>query len=398
MPTDTISNHLMVSVHYYTPWIYVGLHKDEGYGYMASWGTDDDKAVMAENFAKMKKFTDAGYGVVIGEYSVLSYNNDTEAYERKAGDTTFIKYLLTLCDKYGYAPYVWDAGDWYNRYTCSMRWSDIAAIYDPDYIIPPKTPALKTPENVTSGINVSWNKVDGAQKYYVYRKTSGTSWSHIAEVTSTSYVDKTAKSGSTYTYTVRAVNKGIAGGYDKNGKSIKRLADTKVTSVTNVTSGITVKWSRVTGAAGYYVYRKTATGSWSRIAELKSASTLGYTDTKALAGVTYIYTVRPYSGNVKGDWNSTGILKRLADPTVASVTNATAGITVKWNKTAGASGYIVYRKGTSGSWTRIADIKNGSTTSYTDKTASGGSTYSYTVRAYSGSVMSSWSSVRNIAR
>lgn len=398
MPADTISNHLMVSVHYYTPWIYVGLHKNEGYGYKDSWGTDDDKAEMAGFFAKMKKFTDAGYGVVIGEYSVLSYNNDTKAYERKTGDTTFIKYLLTLCDKYGYAPYVWDAGDWYKRDTCSMRWSDIAAIYKSDWTAAVDTPVLKAASNTTAGINVSWNKVDGAQKYYVYRKTSGTSWSRIAEVTSTSYVDKTAKSGSTYTYTVRAVNKGIAGGYDKNGKSIKRLADTKVTSVTNVTSGITVKWSRVAGAAGYYVYRKTSTGSWSRIAELKGASTLGYTDTKASAGVTYIYTVRPYSGNVKGDWNSTGTLKRLADPTVASVTNATAGITVKWNKTAGASGYIVYRKGTSGSWTRIADVKSGSATSYTDKTASSGSTYSYTVRAYSGKTMSDWHNYKSLKR
>ncbi len=398
MPADTISNHLMVSVHYYTPWIYVGLHKNEGYGYKDSWGTDDDKAEMAGFFAKMKKFTDAGYGVVIGEYSVLSYNNDTKAYERKTGDTTFIKYLLTLCDKYGYAPYVWDAGDWYKRDTCSMRWSDIAAIYKSDWTAAVDTPVLKAASNTTAGINVSWNKVDGAQKYYVYRKTSGTSWSRIAEVTSISYVDKTAKSGSTYTYTVRAVNKGIAGGYDKNGKSIKRLADTKVTSVTNVTSGITVKWSRVTGAAGYYVYRKTSTGSWSRIAELKGASTLGYTDTKASAGVTYIYTVRPYSGSVKGDWNSTGTLKRLADPTVASVTNATAGITVKWNKTAGASGYIVYRKGTSGSWTRIADVKSGSATSYTDKTASSGSTYSYTVRAYSGKTMSDWHNYKSLKR
>lgn len=398
MPADTISNHLMVSVHYYTPWIYVGLHKDEGYGYKDSWGTDDDKAEMAGFFAKMKKFTDAGYGVVIGEYSVLSYNNDTKAYERKTGDTTFIKYLLTLCDKYGYAPYVWDAGDWYNRYTCSMRWSDIAAIYKSDWTAAVDTPVLKAASNTTAGINVSWNKVDGAQKYYVYRKTSGTSWRRIAEVTSISYVDKTAKSGSTYTYTVRAVNKGVAGGYDKNGKSIKRLADTKVTFVTNVTSGITVKWSRVTGAAGYYVYRKTSTGSWSRIAELKGASTLGYTDTKASAGVTYIYTVRPYSGSVKGDWNSTGTLKRLADPTVASVTNVTAGITVKWNKTAGASGYIVYRKGTSGSWTRIADVKSGSTTSYTDKTASSGSTYSYTVRAYSGKTMSDWHNYKSLKR
>lgn len=341
MPADTISNHLMVSVHYYTPWTYVGLYKDEGYGYKATWGTDSDKSEMAGNFAKMKKFTDAGYGVVIGEYSVLPQYISSGNYKRKDGDTTFIKYLLTLCDKYGYAPYVWDAGDWYNRADCSMRWSDIAAIYKSDWTAAVDTPVLKAASNTTAGINVSWNKVGDAQKYYVYRKTSGTSWSRIAEVTSTSYVDKTAKSGSTYTYTVRAVNKGIAGGYDKNGKSIKRLADTKVTSVTNVTSGITVKWSRVAGATGYYVYRKTSTGSWSRIAELKGASTLGYTDTKDSAGVTYIYTVRPYSGDVKGDWSSTGTLKRLADPTVASVTNATAGITVKWNKTAGASGYIV---------------------------------------------------------
>lgn len=398
MPADTISNHLMVSVHYYTPWTYVGLYKDEGYGYKATWGTDSDKSEMAGNFARMKKFTDAGYGVVIGEYSVLPQYISSGNYKRKDGDTTFIKYLLTLCDKYGYAPYVWDAGDWYNRYTCSMRWSDIAAIYKSDWTAAVDTPVLKAASNTTAGINVSWNKVDGAQKYYVYRKTSGTSWSRIAEVTSISYVDKTAKSGSTYTYTVRAVNKGIAGGYDKNGKSIKRLADTKVTSVTNVTSGITVKWSRVAGAAGYYVYRKTSTGSWSRIAELKGASTLGYTDTKASAGVTYIYTVRPYSGNVKGDWNSTGTLKRLADPTVASVTNVTAGITVKWNKTAGASGYIVYRKGTSGSWTRIADVKSGSATSYTDKTASSGSTYSYTVRAYSGKTMSDWHNYKSLKR
>lgn len=398
MPADTINNHLMVSVHYYTPWTYVGLYKDEGYGYKATWGTDSDKAEMAGNFARMKKFTDAGYGVVIGEYSVLPQYISSGNYKRKDGDTTFIKYLLTLCDKYGYAPYVWDAGDWYNRYTCSMRWSDIAAIYKSDWTAAVDTPVLKAASNTTAGINVSWNKVDGAQKYYVYRKTSGTSWSRIAEVTSTSYVDKTAKSGGTYTYTVRAVNKGIAGGYDKNGKSIKRLADTKVTSVTNVTSGITVKWSRVAGAAGYYVYRKTSTGSWSRIAELKGASTLGYTDIKASAGVTYIYTVRPYSSNVKGDWNSTGTLKRLADPTVASVTNATAGITVKWNKTAGASGYIVYRKGASGSWTRIADVKSGSATSYTDKTASSGSTYSYTVRAYSGKTMSDWHNYKSLKR
>ncbi len=129
MPTDTIDNHLMVSVHYYTPWIYVGLYEDEGYGYQESWGDASDKAAMKTNLEKLKKFTEAGYGVIIGEYSVLPQYVSDGNYNRKAGDTEFISYLLELCDEYGFAPYLWDAGDWYDRAGCTMRWSDMAALF-----------------------------------------------------------------------------------------------------------------------------------------------------------------------------------------------------------------------------------------------------------------------------
>ncbi len=57
----------------------------------------------------------------------------------------------------------------------------------------------------------------------------------------------------------------------------------------------------------------------------------------------------------------------------------------------GAKKYYIYRrKGTSGSFTKIATTTS---TSYTDKSAKKGSTYYYRVYAYSGSVKSSYKTV-----
>ena len=54
---------------------------------------------------------------------------------------------------------------------------------------------------------LSWDKVTGAQKYYVYRATSKSGdYTKIGSTTSTSYTDKTAKAGKTYYYKVKAIN------------------------------------------------------------------------------------------------------------------------------------------------------------------------------------------------
>lgn len=129
MPSDTCKNHLLISVHYYTPWTYCGMWKDESWGKADyDWGTDADKAEMEKYFKKMQKFTDAGYGVIIGEYSALpNYSNNS--YTRKDGSAEFLSYVRSLSAKYGYAAYLWDTGDWYNKYSCSMRWSDTESLY-----------------------------------------------------------------------------------------------------------------------------------------------------------------------------------------------------------------------------------------------------------------------------
>ena len=261
-------------------------------------------------------------------------------------------------------------------------------------------PKLSSASNTTSGIQLKWSKVTDATGYILYRKTGNGSWNRIADIkngSTVSYIDKTAKSGMTYTYTIRAYSGKYMSDW-KTTKTIKRLVDPTVSATSNITAGVHVKWSKVTGATGYIVYRKTGTGSWSRVADIKNGSTVSCTDKTAKSGMTYTYTVRAYSGSTMGDWSSTKTVKRLADPTVSSASNVTAGVQVKWAKTAGATGYVIYRKTGTGSWSRIATIKSGSTTSYTDKSAKSGANYSYTVRAYNGSTMSDWHNYKTVKR
>ncbi len=152
------------------------------------------------------------------------------------------------------------------------------------------TPATKL-ANTSNGIKVSWNKISGANSYNVYRKTSSGSYSKIATTTSLSYVDKTAKAGTKYIYAVRANLGTKLSGFV--GVGIIRLT-TPSFSLANTKSGPKITWSKVTGSKGYLIYRKTSSGSYSKIA---STTSLSYVDKTAKAGTKYTYTVKAYNGS-----------------------------------------------------------------------------------------------------
>ena len=167
------------------------------------------------------------------------------------------------------------------------------------------------------------------------------------------------------------------------------LGKATISSLANSTSGVTIKWNKVTGASGYIVYRKTYSGSWARLKVLSGINNISYVDTTAVSGTYYYYLVRPYNGSTLGGYGNYPLIKRLARPTFTRK-NTNAGIYLSWGKITGASGYIIYRKANNATtWTRIKVVSS-SVLHYTDTSVSVGSKYTYTIRAYCGSYRSSY--------
>ena len=158
------------------------------------------------------------------------------------------------------------------------------------------TPKLSSVTNAATGITIKWGKVTGAAQYRVYYKTTG-SWKKLTDTKSTSYTWKKAKSGTKYSFTVQSLSSTgkIVSAYDTTGKSITYLAQPKLSSVTQTTKGVTIKWGKVTGAAKYRVYYKT-TGGWKKLTETAKTS---YTWTKGKSGTKYTFTVCSLSSTGK---------------------------------------------------------------------------------------------------
>lgn len=121
MPKDTADSKLMVSVHYYDPWSYCGASSAAS---ATKWGTVSDYEYMDQQLAKMTKFTEAGYGVVIGEYGALpcsdGLKDNTMAYH-----TAF----LDACTKYNLTNCLWDCSGLYKRVSQTFADDDILAMY-----------------------------------------------------------------------------------------------------------------------------------------------------------------------------------------------------------------------------------------------------------------------------
>lgn len=129
MPVDTIENRLLISVHYYTPSTYcIASEEDNSWGYSASWGTEDDVEEMRSYFKQMTKFTEAGYGVIVGEYGVAEIKKDGK-YVLKDGADKFVNSVVEISDEYGYCPMLWDCGAFYDRTEATFKDETIANIF-----------------------------------------------------------------------------------------------------------------------------------------------------------------------------------------------------------------------------------------------------------------------------
>ena len=308
---------------------------------------------------------------------------------RKSGDSGWSK-LADVGDVSSYTDTTAESG---NTYSYTVRGVSAAGDYSKydktgvsvTYYAPP---VLNSASSVSSGITVSWEKVNGITGYRVYRKTEeDSSWSKLADVGDvSSYTDKTVEAGQTYSYTVRCLSadgKSTVSAHNPDGVTATFIAAPVLKSASNAATGVKFTWVKSDGATKYRVYRKEGSGSWKKLADVGDVNT--YTDTTAVSGTTYSYTVRCLSEdgkNTVSGYDTTGkSVTYYAAPVLESVTSSSSGLTISWEKSEGATRYRVYRKSGDSGWSKLADV--GDVSSYTDKTAEAGTEYKYTVRCLS---------------
>ena len=229
---------------------------------------------------------------------------------------------------------------------------------------------------------ISWNAVNGADKYWVYRSVDGETFDYYARTDKPSFTDGSTSIGTTYYYAVKAV--AVLGGRDvssgrSTAQSIQCRPAAPSVSIYRASGKPQLKWNAVSGAAKYWVYRSTDGVNFKYY---DSTAKTSYTNTGALLGTKYHYRVKAVAvvngKNVASAYNGTKSLFTTPAAPGVSIYRVNGKPQLKWSAVTGAEKYWIYRP-TDGVNFKYYDSTTG--TSYTNCIAASGTEYYYKVKA-----------------
>lgn len=223
-------------------------------------------------------------------------------------------------------------------------------------LYPAAVKGFKVEKKSTKAVRLGWKKsTKNTTHYEIYRSSENSKGTFsgykklktISNIDKVAFTDKNLKSGYVYKYKIYAVNKTktytVKSGAASVKAVVKLLAPKTVKAKKATTTYITLKWSKVSGARKYLIYRK---DSGSKEILLAKTDKNTYTDTKITSGTTYKYKVKGYRVVSKKAYK--GPANTL---TVASGITSVSGVTAKsclnralltWTPVNGADGYDVF--------------------------------------------------------
>ena len=247
--------------------------------------------------------------------------------------------------------------------------------------------------NIFDGIQVSFDEVQGAQKYIVERKVSDGEFEFFAEINADedlSKLDENVVEGTEYAYSVQAVAEDGCKSSVGFSTGIARLSTVNVKKVENKTNGIYISWEALSGVESYAVFYKL--DSETRYNNISGIKTTDFTITGTDSGKTYNIFVCAEDETGFGGYKAILTKTFIATPVITSVSNINEGIRVIWETVAEAEKYNIYRaKKDSNDWSLIATSTE---TVYIDEIseAEHGICYKYTVSAVMGDSESAYNS------
>lgn len=152
-------------------------------------------------------------------------------------------------------------------------------------------------------IKLVWNKVNNASGYELLRlNNSKNTYSKIytASASTTSYIDQNLTADTDYCYKIRAYYKtGNSTSYSPYSSisvktNPKGFSELSVYSVSY--SSVTIRWTAVSGAKGYQIYKKASNGTY-ELCETVSSKVTSHTEGFLNPSTKYTFRVRAYYAN-----------------------------------------------------------------------------------------------------
>lgn len=345
-----------------------------------------------------------GAGMIFGSL-VLARGIAASAASSVCGSPPTTSAILTSAEIVGVATSGTDASP-----TASTSPSSTSSSTD-TALVSPSTPLNLVASAGNTQVTDSWSvpASDGGSPitgYDVYRGTSpaGESATPIAtDLSGTTFTDTGLTNGTTYYYTVAAINAVGASPQSAEVSATPAAVVPSAPSAPSAPTGLTalagngqvaLSWGAPANdggspITGYNVYRGTSPGQESDTAVAANVLSSSFTDTGVTNGATYYYTVAAV--------NAVGVSSPSAEAsaTPQAVASAPQGLTatsgngiatLSWsaptsNGGAAVTGYDVFRGTTSGGESATPIAKNVSGTTFTDTGLTNGTTYFYTVEA-----------------
>ena len=206
------------------------------------------------------------------------------------------------------------------------------------------------------GIYLSWNAVDGAEEYAVYRSDSAnfSGAFKVASIVSPQnwYSDEDLEDFDTHYYWVRAENPtAVSSLSDCKSAAAATLGGPKnLTATEDRNDGVLLSWSAAIGATSYRVYYSNNIYAGQYVGSMTlqgETDGLEFLDTTIAAGEVRMYKILSL-GERSDDWGSCSAVagaRASGSPQAPSVqiSSSSYSVYLYWGPVAGAMGYEVYR-------------------------------------------------------